>query len=62
MGFECPGWTTTQEAVTICLLQKLLGGGQSFSAGGPGKGMFSRVYRHMLCGYVKFKSNIILSI
>lgn len=50
VGFQCPGWIDTQEAIIICLLQKIMGGGQSFSAGGPGKGMYSRVYRNVLCG------------
>ena len=34
--------------VAICVLQTLLGGGDSFSAGGPGKGMYSRLYREVL--------------
>lgn len=29
----------------VCLLQQLLGGGESFSTGGPGKGMHSLLYR-----------------
>lgn len=32
----------------LATLQTLLGGGGSFSAGGPGKGMFSRLYTHVL--------------
>ena len=44
------------EAVPICsddiyataTLQTLLGGGGSFSAGGPGKGMYSRLYTNVL--------------
>jgi processing peptidase subunit alpha len=33
----------------------MLGGGDSFSAGGPGKGMYSRLYREVLnqCGWVE---------
>lgn len=34
--------------ITFCVLQSLLGGGGSFSAGGPGKGMFSRLYVNVL--------------
>jgi mitochondrial-processing peptidase subunit alpha len=34
--------------VPTCVLQVLLGGGDSFSAGGPGKGMYSRLYREVL--------------
>jgi len=32
------------DRTAICVLQNLLGGGNSFSAGGPGKGMYSRLY------------------
>ncbi|MCJ1476717.1 Mitochondrial-processing peptidase subunit alpha [Lambiella insularis] len=32
----------------LATLQTLLGGGGSFSAGGPGKGMYSRLYRQVL--------------
>ncbi|KAL6070425.1 Mitochondrial-processing peptidase subunit alpha, variant 2 [Balamuthia mandrillaris] len=31
-----------------CVLQTLMGGGSSFSPGGPGKGMYSRLYRNVL--------------
>jgi mitochondrial-processing peptidase subunit alpha len=33
---------------TLATIQVLLGGGGSFSAGGPGKGMYSRLYTHIL--------------
>ncbi|KAF8491990.1 mitochondrial processing peptidase [Russula emetica] len=32
----------------LATIQVLLGGGGSFSAGGPGKGMYSRLYTHIL--------------
>ncbi|KAH9037933.1 mitochondrial processing peptidase [Lactarius hengduanensis] len=32
----------------LATMQVLLGGGGSFSAGGPGKGMYSRLYTHIL--------------
>jgi mitochondrial-processing peptidase subunit alpha len=35
----------------VALLQSYLGGGSSFSAGGPGKGMFSRLYTSVLNNY-----------
>lgn len=35
----------------LATLQMLLGGGSSFSAGGPGKGMFSRLYTSLLNRY-----------
>ncbi|KAJ0977439.1 hypothetical protein J5N97_012913 [Dioscorea zingiberensis] len=34
--------------MTLTILQMLMGGGGSFSAGGPGKGMYSRLYRRVL--------------
>lgn len=37
--------------IPACVLQQLLGGGSSFSAGGPGKGMYSRLYREVLNRY-----------
>ena len=48
IGFEyCKGWNDSQ-LVTGIVLQSLLGGGSSFSAGGPGKGMYTRLYREVL--------------
>jgi len=41
------GWRSP-DLVPACVLQTLLGGGNSFSAGGPGKGMYSRLYREIL--------------
>lgn len=35
----------------LATLQTLLGGGGSFSSGGPGKGMFSRLYTNVLNNY-----------
>ena len=36
---------------SLATLQTLLGGGGSFSAGGPGKGMYSRLYTNVLNQY-----------
>ena len=36
------------DVYAVAILQVLLGGGASFSAGGPGKGMYSRLYTHIL--------------
>ncbi|EDV27526.1 uncharacterized protein TRIADDRAFT_21554 [Trichoplax adhaerens] len=36
---------------SLAVLSLLMGGGGSFSAGGPGKGMYSRIYRSVLCNY-----------
>ncbi|KAJ8084510.1 Mitochondrial-processing peptidase subunit alpha [Marasmius tenuissimus] len=37
-----------EDIYTLATMQVLLGGGGSFSAGGPGKGMYSRLYTHIL--------------
>ncbi|XP_069119668.1 mitochondrial-processing peptidase subunit alpha-like [Argopecten irradians] len=37
--------------VAFCVLNILLGGGSSFSSGGPGKGMYTRLYTHVLNRY-----------
>jgi len=34
--------------IAFCVLSMLMGGGGSFSAGGPGKGMYSRLYTNVL--------------
>ena len=54
IGFETGGWHD-DDLVPACVLVALLGGGDSFSAGGPGKGMYSRLYREVLnmCGWVE---------
>jgi processing peptidase subunit alpha len=50
LAFELGGWHS-DDLVPTCVLQTLLGGGSSFSAGGPGKGMYSRLYRQVLNRY-----------
>ncbi|CAE7871565.1 unnamed protein product, partial [Symbiodinium sp. KB8] len=47
VAFPTVGWTDA-DVVPMCVLDTLLGGGSSFSAGGPGKGMYSRLYRQVL--------------
>ncbi|CAL4079408.1 unnamed protein product, partial [Meganyctiphanes norvegica] len=37
--------------VTCCVLNMMMGGGGSFSAGGPGKGMYTRLYTNVLNRY-----------
>ncbi|KAG9013213.1 Mitochondrial-processing peptidase subunit alpha [Tulasnella sp. JGI-2019a] len=37
-----------EDIYALATVQILLGGGGSFSAGGPGKGMYSRLYTHVL--------------
>lgn len=39
---------SNQDIYALATLQTLLGGGGSFSAGGPGKGMYSRLYTNVL--------------
>ncbi|XP_047949967.1 mitochondrial-processing peptidase subunit alpha-like [Salvia hispanica] len=49
IAFELPGgWIKEKDAITLTVLQMLMGGGGSFSAGGPGKGMYSRLYLRVL--------------
>mmetsp|Transcript_26555 Transcript_26555/g.28562 ORF Transcript_26555/g.28562 Transcript_26555/m.28562 type:complete len:600 (+) Transcript_26555:104-1903(+) len=50
LAFSVGGWHS-DTLVTSCVLQTLLGGGSSFSAGGPGKGMYSRMYQQVLNRY-----------
>eukprot|EP01038_Epipyxis_sp_PR26KG_P013413 gene13413-17987_t len=47
IGFEIGGWHDSK-LIAACVLQQLLGGGSSFSAGGPGKGMYTRLYTNVL--------------
>ncbi|CAH8380456.1 unnamed protein product, partial [Eruca vesicaria subsp. sativa] len=47
-AFEVPGWKSEKEALIASVLQMLMGGGGSFSAGGPGKGMHSWLYLRIL--------------
>ena len=47
IGFEIGGWHDPM-LIASCVLQQILGGGSSFSAGGPGKGMYTRLYKDVL--------------
>ncbi|XP_029143915.1 mitochondrial-processing peptidase subunit alpha-like [Arachis hypogaea] len=50
IAFEVPGgWQQEKDAIILTVLQMLMGGGGSFSAGGPGKGMHSRLCTFCLC-------------
>ncbi|XP_045104172.1 mitochondrial-processing peptidase subunit alpha-like [Portunus trituberculatus] len=40
-----------KDFVTHCVLNMMMGGGGSFSAGGPGKGMYTRLYTNVLNRY-----------
>ena len=45
---SAPSHREEHEFVTACVLSQMLGGGGSFSAGGPGKGLYSRFYMNVL--------------
>ncbi|KAF8388889.1 hypothetical protein HHK36_025570 [Tetracentron sinense] len=57
LAFEVPGgWHKEKDAMTLTVLQLLLGGGGSFSAGGPGKGMYSWLYLRVLNEHQQIES------
>lgn len=57
LAFGLPGgWLEVKDAMTLTVLQMLMGGGGSFSAGGPGKGMYSRLYLRVLNECPKIES------
>ncbi|KAK4490687.1 hypothetical protein RD792_001379 [Penstemon davidsonii] len=57
LAFELPGgWVKEKDAIILTVLQMLMGGGGSFSAGGPGKGMYSRLYLRVLNEYPQIQS------
>ncbi|KAJ0007426.1 hypothetical protein Pint_29565 [Pistacia integerrima] len=57
LAFGLPGgWLKEKEAVILTVLQMLMGGGGSFSAGGPRKGMHSRLYLRFLNEYQQIHS------
>lgn len=47
IGFQGVSWRD-EDLVAACVLHTLLGGGGSFSSGGPGKGMYTRLYTEIL--------------
>lgn len=47
LSFESVNWHSKDIAV-MGVLQIMMGGGGAFSAGGPGKGMYSRLYQNVL--------------
>jgi len=50
LAFEGVGWKS-DKLVPLCVLNTMMGGGASFSAGGPGKGMYTRLYQNILNRY-----------
>ncbi|KAI5063147.1 hypothetical protein GOP47_0021694 [Adiantum capillus-veneris] len=62
LAFEVPGgWRSEKDSIAMTVLQTLLGGGGSFSAGGPGKGMYSRLYTRVLNQYSEVQSIVAFS-
>jgi len=43
-----------EDFIAFCVLNMLMGGGGSFSAGGPGKGMYTRLYTNVLNRLVEY--------
>ena len=52
LGFQGVG-VADKDLLAAAALQSLLGGGDSFSAGGPGKGLTSRIFTNVLCDAVR---------
>lgn len=51
VGLESPSHQDEGDFIATCVLNMMMGGGGSFSAGGPGKGMYTRLYLHVLNRY-----------
>lgn len=51
MAYEFKGGWNSPDIVPITVLHALLGGGGSFSSGGPGKGMHSRLFKNVLSNH-----------
>jgi processing peptidase subunit alpha len=60
MAFRGPFSWHSPQVLPACVLQTLLGGGSSFSAGGPGKGMYSRLYSRVLAKSAQYESAQVL--
>jgi len=50
LAFETENWHS-KDLMAMCVLNMMMGGGGSFSAGGPGKGMYTRLYQEALARY-----------
>lgn len=48
IGLESPCHQEEKDFIATCVLNMMMGGGGSFSAGGPGKGMYTRLYLNVL--------------
>ncbi|KAL1547704.1 mitochondrial processing peptidase [Salvia divinorum] len=57
LAFELPGgWTKEKDATALNVLQMLMGGGRSFSASGPGKGLYRTLDRGPLKEHPQIRS------
>jgi len=50
LAFQTENWHS-KDLMAMCVLNMLMGGGGSFSAGGPGKGMYTRLYQDALARF-----------
>ncbi|CAG0916032.1 unnamed protein product [Notodromas monacha] len=48
LGLESCSHQDQKDFIPSCVLNAMMGGGGSFSAGGPGKGMYTRLYTNVL--------------
>jgi processing peptidase subunit alpha len=51
LGLESCSHQDLTDFIPACVLNMMMGGGGSFSAGGPGKGMYTRLYTNVLNRY-----------
>lgn len=54
LGFESAPHQNLDEYIPTCVLSTMMGGGGSFSAGGPGKGMYTRLYTNVMIQHYWF--------
>jgi processing peptidase subunit alpha len=57
LGFQGVA-VSDKDLLATAALQSLLGGGDSFSAGGPGKGLTSRIFANVLSGEVFYRADL----
>lgn len=51
LGLQSSPHQNLDDFIPTCVLNMMMGGGGSFSAGGPGKGMYTRLYTNVLNRY-----------
>ena len=61
LGFKGVSWRES-ELYATAVLQLMLGGGTSFSVGGPGKGMFARCYQNVMNRYHWVESAVAINL